>query len=233
MFRISVSHYVFPCIVVASTLLTGCKIETSAELYFSDVLSVIETGKAEQASINYLIEMPTADKCKLYGQQIADLFKPEMIEFTKVECQQRNFDNLLSLTGRVQIVRGISDADGGHVLNFSYLGLSAIGVYKDGDAIDVFVTLSRSVFDRLTAQAKKAMDQSLSDLELSQITLTINNDTKTDVSIFVRAGFIEGEPILNDSRVLKGHSKSQIIASNVHEKALAKNGYVPVFVVLQ
>jgi triacylglycerol esterase/lipase EstA (alpha/beta hydrolase family) len=117
------------------------------------------------------------------------------------------------------------------VVNFSFSGLSAIGVYKVENVVSVAATLSRPIFEKLAAQAQNLMNESV-DFQVSQITFVLNNDTKGDVKIAVRAGFVDGEPILNDAITLRGRSKTQIVASNVHEKMLEKKGYVPIFLVL-
>jgi len=212
-------------------VLPACKVETSAELYLSDVFSVMESGKPETASINYLIEMPTSDKCRLYGPKIADTFKLEMVEFSRYDCLKRDFRNFLLLSGRIQLVKGTRDANVPAV-NFTFSGLSAIGVFKNGDSVAVAATLSKTAFEKVIAQSQRLLDQPLPDFEISRIGFILNNDTKKDVQIAVRAGFIDGQPILNDAKNLKVRSKTEILASNVHEKILNKTGYAPVFLVL-
>jgi hypothetical protein len=89
------------------------------------------------------------------------------------------------------------------------------------------------VFEKIIAQTQKLLDQPVPlDFEISRIGFTLNNDTKKAVQIAVRAGFIDGEPILNDAVNLKVRTKNEIVASNVHEKLLNKTGYAPVFLVL-
>lgn len=73
-------------VLFAAMILFGCKVETSSEVYLSDVVAAAATGVSEQVTTGYLLEMPTSDKCELHAEKIVELFKSEMVEVSDYKC---------------------------------------------------------------------------------------------------------------------------------------------------
>ncbi|MBI5262862.1 MAG: hypothetical protein HY852_13700 [Bradyrhizobium sp.] len=96
----------FAFVAVCSFSLGGCVVETEATVHLSDILAVAKTGQADKVAVRYLLEVPTKDKCLLYGQKIAEILKPHMAELTDVACVRRDLSDFVAITGSAPLIRG-------------------------------------------------------------------------------------------------------------------------------
>ena len=195
----------------------------SSEVYLSMIFTALDSGAAQTIPVSYTIEMPTKDKCALYGEKVAALFKPVMTEMIKSDCTSNGLQTFLKIIGRNQLIRITND-------EFSFSGLSAVGVQKKNKLIEMSVMVNRDILKTLSAQARSLINDMLpNEVKLSELSIVIHNDTKNDVDALAVAAFFDREPILGQARSLKALSSMNVAASNVHNAALLKNGYALLF----
>lgn len=221
--------------IACSLALAGCDVETEGHVYLSDILSVGKTGQPEKVKVRYLLEVPTKDKCLLYGQKIAEIMKPHMPELTGTSCLRRDLQDFVVIEGSTSLVRGT--VTGPDMYRFDYQGVTALGVRVNADTGDhndgyaeLDLCLAKPVFETLNAQIKQVLERESFDSRISKIEITLDNDTKTDFKASFSAAFVNGDPVIFAPSTFKSHSKGVIRVSDVHAKALEKNGSIALFV---
>ncbi|MCU1340459.1 MAG: hypothetical protein JWO19_6040 [Bryobacterales bacterium] len=215
--------------IVCSLALAGCDVETEGYVYLSDILSVAKTGQTEKAKVRYLVEVPTKDKCMLYGQKIVEIMKPQMPEFTGAGCLRRELQDFVVIEGSISLVNGTLTGPDNY--RFDYQGVAALGVRVQDDGMAEFdLCLAKSVFESLSNQIKQVLERESFDSHISKIEITLDNDTKADFKVGFSAAFVDGDPVIFGSSTFKSHSKGVIRVSDVHAKALEKTGAIALFV---
>ncbi len=215
--------------IACSLTLAGCDFETKVDLYLSDVLNVAKTGQPEKVTVRYLLEVPTQDKCMLYGPKIVDIIKTQMPEFTGSSCLRRGLSDFIAITGSAPVVRG-EPINGGENYSFTYNGISAIGVQvQEDNAAQVSLMMHPSTFADLMARTKQVVGIEYADAKISKIEIILDNDTKKDFKALFKASLIDGDPVIESPATFKARSKRTITVSDVHAKALQRDGSIILF----
>jgi hypothetical protein len=93
----------------------------------------------------------------------------------------------------------------------------------------VDLLIAKSTFSELMKRTQQVVGTELSDARISKIEINLDNDTKIDFKAWFAAAFIDDDPVIEGAATFKSRSKRTITVSDVHAKALERDGSISLF----
>ena len=85
-------------VAFACLLSSGCKMDVNPEVYLSDLHSIVESDEAGMTTpAKIAIEIPSANECAKYTEQIANVMQGILDSYTTQGCTQSGMDSHLVL----------------------------------------------------------------------------------------------------------------------------------------
>ena len=204
---------------LALTIVAGCKMNLTADVYSSDLRDVAAGTTDLTAPATLALQVPGTDKCDEHTAEISEIMAGVVNDFAPKGCESVEMDSFLMADIQMPLLNSESAWKQSN-------SLFGVVVATNGDSIDALIMLNIDRYEILTKRMKEKFYQSV-DLSQSKVTLVINNDERNSVSFSAEAVFVNGEPVLNKTVYeLKRRHKAEIRFSNVATAYMAKYGIV-------
>ena len=204
--------------------LVGCKTDVTIEVFSSDLRAVSTENRADMMTpMTMAIEIPSTDKCDEYGARIADVMKGLVHDFAPQGCKRNGMDSRLLAAFQVPLKPSMEAWK-------KAPSLFGVTVGDAESAIRVAVVLSLEKYDLLTKRMRAEFHQRIN-LAESKVTVVLNNDERTPLTIYTGGVFLNKDPVHAGREFnLKRRGKAVIELSNVSSAFLAKHGHAGVVV---
>ena len=183
-------------------VLSGCDVQSTFDIYLRDVRQVAEDNDTDRVPVNSRLsmEVPTRDECLSRKQAIAEVIDAHFADATNLTCTQvdsemRNFlrfDASLPLLEYEQ-AQNKAESDGEQVPVIHF------GANKNENDVYVLMTFfNQGSLERLTRDLEGTFDSMGSlDLELTDVSYRIRNDSKPGVRVGMVPSYLDGDPVPN------------------------------------
>lgn len=177
---------------MAALLLSGCRIDTSADLFISDIYDAYENRVELTTPVNFALEMRSLSECEAQKDQLLEILAEAYQTASFTGCESRDLSSFA--TFRVQAALVFEDADEAFSVDQPlYL---AVRKWDENDMSFVLVFYhNRKAAERIREQLpdEVAMFASRSpDLKLSA---TIHNDLAAPAKVYATSAFVDGRAI--------------------------------------
>lgn len=208
MLRSKISVILF---VLASLLLSGCKVDSVYDVYSADLLEVTESNSVISSPGQVRIEV---SGCEENIGKVMDIAKNYYEVASEAVCASKGMDNFVEFSTDVPLV-----PFGQRLPGNSPTGLA---VRKNSETeFELFAVIEKGRFAGMEAEVKK-MDSTAS-LEINLVTVIFNNDLREPIQIETPSAWINNEPQTFGSITLDRRQKAEIILSNVFSSTLRSN----------
>lgn len=202
--------------------LTGCKMWADADLFTSDLLSVLETGQPLTTPLELAFEIGSKSECEKVNGGLLPALTDAYGDAESLGCEQRGFDSVALFRVPVEIVHEIENqkADSAQPI--------FIGVYSDVESV---VTVAFFQSAEGVASFRGAIPEELTrfggkDVE-PLLSATIQNDLRGAAKLHLSDVYADGRAIpvqTTKAYDLARRSEVKIVLSDVSNDALAQ-GY--------
>ena len=204
---------------LAFTIVAGCKMNLTADVYSTDLRDVAAGTTDLTAPATLALQVPGTDKCDEHTAQISEIMAGVVDDFAPKGCESVKMESFLMADIQMPLLNSEATWKQSN-------SLFGIIVATNGDNIDARIVLNVDKYEILTNRMKEKFHQTV-DLSQSKISLIVNNDERNPVLFSAEAVFVNGEPVLNETDYeLKRRHKAEIRFSNVAAAYMAKHGTV-------
>lgn len=216
-------------VVGAVLLLQGCKPELTAEVYIGDILEAVDTRKPVEVPVIVGVPIDNAKKCDEAKRKMLPIIKPYALDLEFRECRKLSGElhDMMLLEMKMQVA--VADKDTG---NINWKGLFAIYVneasFNNPDMLRLYILISNNL-SKMEQQLDDAFQFQTVKIDDADITLVINNDTRTEVEVRLDSARINGKPYGQSHPFKLGRrDKLKIQPSNVSTQALLRDGWAAI-----
>ena len=212
----------FLTLISLISILTGCKIDFTGDLYTSDLIDLANTTENKQFSLPMEVAYQVSD-CE--SDESSRMISTYFIEFKNTGCEiGEDFMSYATAQVSVPVVNNydiFNNANDSLIGFVSYLSEDKTLVYVDAlTSADLFESLKNYVYN------ETFQERSLAD---SNLVIRLNNDLNK-ATIEVPPSFVNNEPIVFSTEYIMERRDLLIIqSSDVNSSFLENNLWTPLF----
>lgn len=203
--------------LLATFLLTGCKMHLTADLFSSDLRDVASGTADLTTPARMAFEIPGTDDCDEHSAAIAEIMAGVVDDFSPKGCESIKMESFLLADTQIPLLADES----GWIESDALFGIVLV---EEGDAIGAALVMNQEKYGILTNRMKDKFHQTVN-LAESKVTIVLNNDLRDSISFTVEGAFVNGEPALRKTDYeLRRRHNAEIVLSNVATAHMAKHG---------
>lgn len=197
--------------------LAGCDLNIGLDTSMSVFDAVLAEGGEDVAHVAVEIEMPSRAKCREIGPKVLDAVGTYLQQAAGGTCEDRRMDTFLRVTGNIKVWG--ADGDTLEPSGATMLELVVQRKYRQ-----IAVLVDQRAFADMTRKVAELFLETSVDLQIADLTLTLENDSREPRSITLTHVFVDGVPTLAGETAIPPRSQIEIQFSDVHRASLEKHG---------
>lgn len=197
--------------------LAGCDLNIGLDTSTSVIDGVMNGGGEDLAHVAVEIEMPSRSKCREIGPKVLDVVGAYLLQAAGGTCEDRRMDTFLRVTGNIKVLA--ADGDRLEPSGATMLELVVQRKYRQ-----VALLVDQRAFADMTRKVADLFHETSVDLQIADLTLTLENDSRKPRSISLTHVFVDGAPKLTGEVEIAPRSRIEIKFSDVHRASLEKHG---------
>jgi hypothetical protein len=206
-------------ITLVCFILSGCKVDSSYELYVGDLELVSETGEAELVNSTIRMEMPSQQTCNDKKSELMEIIRRYYEVTSEGVCVRDGFDDFLEFRSRTPVIVAGSQIPGNTP--------AAISVASTETSVRVSAQIDNARFTQLERDMKTV--HSSASIRLNIFDIELSNETRSAYEVRATASFVDGVPYQDPIVTLERRDRVVFRMSDVFSAVLLRDGKAFVF----
>ena len=205
----------WPLLTLLAFGLAGCDLNIELETSMSVVEAVQAGAPKDFAHVAVEIEMPSRAKCREIGPKVTDVVGDFLREATGGTCVEKGMNTFLRITGNIGILG--TDQNTLEPSGATMLELIVQRPYRQ-----LAVLVDQAAFTEMMTKIADLFHEPSVDLEIADLGLKLENDTRESRSVKVTHVFANGVPTLAREIEIAPRAQIELKFSDVHRASLEK-----------
>ena len=210
--------------IVIFCFLSACQFDVTPTFYVRDIQDVIEAGDTISVPLVMSVPASSLDECQSEIGQVLGILQTFGIKGEMQSCSTD--ENNIFAVARIELeaaVMSVEDPEQDRMKSVLALGLEQ----NDDGSYGLYIAANQKLEDAMNAIEAALVFASLDGANVGFI-VTLNNDTRKEVSIFTYDSFVNGAPYDSGEFALKPRSELNIRASDVGTNLFFNRGWYEV-----